>query len=103
VEVKYWKSLKWVNQNDYAKFSEHFDEDMKAALPEAAFEQTIISIKAAVGDYVPESKEFSKVITSGIYTDVFYKAEFTKKPEVVVHVSFHESEGEIYVNGFWLE
>ena len=92
-----------MNENDYAKFSEHFDEDMIAALPEASFEQLTTSIKAQIGDYVPDSKEFDKIITSDIYTDVFYKAKFAKGSEFVVHVSFHESDGEIYVNGFWLE
>jgi hypothetical protein len=92
-----------MNEEHYAKFSEHFDEDMIAALPEANFEQLTTSIKSQIGDYVPDSKEFDKIITSDIYTDVFYKARFTKGYEFVVHVSFHESDGEIYVNGFWLE
>ena len=92
-----------INESDYVNFSEHFDEAMQNAIPEADFEQLVAVIKATVGDYVLESKEFWKVITSDIYTDVFYKAEFTKEAEVVVHVSFHESEGEIYVNGLWFD
>ena len=92
-----------MNENNYAKFSEYFDDDMKAALPEATFEQLTASIKAQIGDYILDSKKFDKIITSGIYTDVFYMAEFSKGLEFVVHVSFHESDGEIYVNGFWLE
>ncbi len=92
-----------INENNYTKFSEYFDEDMKAALPEATFEQLTTSIKAQIGDYILDSKEFDKIITSGIYTDVFYRAKFTQGLEFIVHVSFHESDGEIYVNGFWFE
>ena len=69
--------LMGMNEGNYARFSEHFDETMKNAIPEASFQQLAAGIKAVTVDYVPASKEFGEVITSGIYTDVFYEAKFT--------------------------
>lgn len=92
-----------VNENNYAKFSEHFDENMKNTIPEAAFEQLTTFLKAVRGEYTPESKEFWKVGTIGPATVVYYKAKFTKEEDAVVKVVFQEIEGEIYVSGLWLD
>ena len=99
--------LTGMNENDYAKFSEHFDEVMKNAIPEATFKQddTIIifpTIKEVIGDYVPESKEFWKVEEQEIYTVIRYNTKYTDEPaSVIVTVSFREIDGEIYVSGLW--
>jgi hypothetical protein len=91
-----------MNENDYAKFSEHFDEDMKVAFPETAV--ILPELKATIGDYIPESREFWKVTTSGIYANVFYKTKFTKESaNVVVKVVFREIDGEMYVSGLWFD
>jgi hypothetical protein len=91
-----------MNENDYAKFSEYFDEDMKAGIPEAAV--ILRELRATIGDYIPESRDFWKVTTSGIYTSVFYKTKFTKETaDVVVKVVFREIDGEMYVSGLWLD
>jgi len=90
-----------MNENDYAKFSEHFDETMKKAMPEAVFNQAIPAIKAKIGDYV--SKDFWKVEKKGAYTIVYYKAKYTEEPaDVIVTVSFQEIEGEMYISGLLL-
>jgi hypothetical protein len=88
-----------INENDYAKFSEHFDEAMKSALPEATFQQNTSQIKEAIGDYV--SKTFWKTVTEGGYTAVYYKAKFTLEDEITVKVVFLETEGKVYVSGLW--
>ncbi len=91
-----------INEDDYAKFSEHFDEDMKKALPEDVFRQTYPGIKERIGNYV--SKEFLEVEAEGPYTIVLYKARFTKEPaDVKVRVVFREIEGKAYVSGLWLD
>ena len=93
-----------MNAGDYAKFSQHFDDGMKQALPETVFQgQMLPTLRPIVGDYVPASKVFWKVETSGIFTDVYYRARFTLEDEVVIHLSFHESEGKTYINGFWFD
>jgi hypothetical protein len=99
-----------MNENDYAKFSKHFDSPMRGALPEAAFKQpddTIIilpEIKGVIGDYVPGSKEFWRAEEKGGYTVVRYKTQFTgETAEVIVTISFREIGEKIYVSGLWFD
>jgi len=94
--------LSAMNENDYTKYSEHFDQAMKDALTETAFQQANNTIKAMIGDYV--SKEFWKVESEAPYTIVYYKAKFTQEPEdVIVKVVFQETAGEAYVSGLWFD
>ena len=93
-----------INEGNYAQSSEHFDEDLKDAMPEVTFARIAPYVKEVIGNYIPETKELWHVGTSGIYTDVYYMAEYTKQArDVIVHVGFHESEGKMYVYGFWFE
>ena len=99
--------LMGMNENDYARFSEYFDEHMKEVMPEAAFDRngTIIifsDLREVIGDYI--SKEFWKIETEGVYTIVYYEAEFTEEPGgVIVKVIFQEIEGEMCVSGLWFD
>jgi hypothetical protein len=91
-----------INTGDYVKYSEHFDDTMKSALPEAVFQQTNAIIKAKIGEYV--SKEFWKIETQNQYTIVYYKARFTQESgDVTVQVVFHEVSGQNLVSGLWLD
>ena len=91
-----------LNDGNYAKYCEHFDQTMKEAVTEDVFNETNSLIKAKIGDYV--SKEFWKVEEQGIYTIVYYKAKFSEEPgDVVVRVVFQEIEDEIYVSGLWFD
>ena len=95
-------TLMSINENDYVKFSQHFDEVMKNAIPEANFVQLSATLKQMIGDYV--SKEFWKVEEQGIFAIVYYKAKFTKESgDVVVKVVFQEIEEEMYVSGLWFD
>ena len=94
--------LQAINENDYAGYTEHFDEAMKNAIPESVFQQTGTAIKEKIGDYV--SKTFWKVTTQEGYTIVVYKAKFSQEPkDVTVRVVFREISGEIYVAGLWFD
>jgi len=94
--------LEAMNADDYAGYSEHFDDAMKKALPEADFMQGNGLIKAKIGDYV--SKEFWKVETQKQYTVVYYRARFTEETaDVTVKVVFREIAGEMYVSGLWFD
>jgi hypothetical protein len=55
-----------MNEDNYTKYSEHFDQTMKNAMPEAVFNETNAMIKSKIGDYV--SKEFWKMKRKGPYT-----------------------------------
>ena len=94
--------LQAMNEDDYAKYTEHFDEMMKNAVTEAVFEENNSLIKSIIGDY--ESKEFWKVEEEDTYTIVFYKAKFNQEPDdVIVQVVFQEIWGTIYVSGLWYD
>ncbi len=89
-----------INENDYAKFSAHFDSTMKAVLPESAFEK-ITGLKAIIGEYTPGSKKFLRADRKQEYIVVLYRAKFTNEEDVVVTVSFREINGEPQVSGLW--
>jgi len=91
-----------MNENDYLKYSEHFDEAMRKAMPEAVFQETSALIKTKIGSYI--SKEFWKAEDKGVSTIVYYKAKFTDEPEdVIVQVVFQETAGRICVSGLWFD
>ena len=91
-----------MSENDYSKYSDHFDQTMKNAMPEAVFNETNTLIKSKIGDYV--SKQFWKVESKDQYTIVYYKTRFTEEPEdVIVKVVFQEIMEEMEVSGLWLD
>jgi hypothetical protein len=91
-----------MNEDDYTKYSEHFDATMKNELPEPVFHENNALIQSKIGAYV--SKEYWKVESKNQYTIVYYKATFTQEPDdVIVKVVFQEIEGETKVSGLWLD
>ncbi len=91
-----------MNENNYTKYSEHFDAPMKNALPEPVFHETNALIMSKIGTYV--SKEFRKAESKDQYTIVYYKARFTQEPDdVIVKVVFQEILGELKVSGLWMD
>ena len=91
-----------MNEDDYAKLSEHFNEEMKETLSESVYRKNYNFMVIIIGEYV--SKEFWKTEERGIYKTVYYKADFTEEPDdVIVKVVFQEIDGEIYVAGLWFD
>jgi hypothetical protein len=91
-----------MNEDNYTKYSEHFDATMKNALPETLFHETTTLLTSKIGTYV--SKEFWKVESENQYTSVYYKAKFTQEPDdVIVKVVFQEIVGENKVSGLWMD
>lgn len=90
-----------LNEGNYAKFSQDFDEAMKGALPEASFTSLKSQLADLMGDYV--SKKLEKVTVTDEYTTVVYTAEFTKNDNVTVTIAFHTVDGEILVSGLWFK
>jgi major membrane immunogen (membrane-anchored lipoprotein) len=94
--------LQALNTGDYAAYSQHFDEAMKKAMPEAAFRDTAAFIQQKIGDYV--SKEFDRTETDDIYTAVIYRSKFSEEPGVVtVKVVFLETGDNVFVSGLWFD
>ncbi|MGP8319333.1 MAG: DUF3887 domain-containing protein [Methanosarcinaceae archaeon] len=91
-----------MNGNNYSKYSEHFDQTMKNAMPEAVFYETNSLINSKIGDYV--SKQFWKVESKDQYTIIYYKARFTEEPDdVIVKVVFQKIIEEMEVSGLGLD
>ena len=91
-----------MNEDDYAMYSEDFDQTMKNAMSEAVFDETNAVIRSKIGDYV--SKEFWKAESKDQYTIVYYKAKFTDEPaDVTARVVFQEIGGDMKVSGLWFD
>jgi hypothetical protein len=89
-----------MNENNYSRFSEDFDEKMKNALNEAKYQETIPEIKDEIGNYI--SKEFISVTRNDQFTIVIYKAKFTEPVDVYVKNILSENNGKYYISGFLL-
>jgi len=74
--------LSAINEEDYNKFSENFNAEMKNSISESLFSQNNAVIKAAVGHYLL-SKELTKEAKEGQYFSFYYKADFSDEPEGV--------------------
>jgi len=93
-----------MDEDDYAKYSEHFDQSMKNAIPKASFKETNAAIKAKIGNYTSKSKEIQKAEKDDQYTVAIYKAKFTgEAKDVMVRVVFSENDGKMYVSGLFLD
>ena len=91
-----------MNENDYTRYSEDFDQTMKHAMTVAVFDEKNAAIRSKIGDYV--SKEFWKAESKDQYTIVHYKAKFTDEPaDVTARVVFQEINGEMKVSGLWFD
>ena len=95
--------LQAMNQEDYAKFSADFDDEMKKAIPESAFKDLETLIKTKIGDYETGSKKYMRAELKSGYIVVYYAADYTNETvAVVVTTSFRDVGGKNLVGGFFL-
>ncbi len=95
--------LTGMRDNDYASYSEYFDETLKEALPEDQFYDTNTMLKGKIGEYQGE-KSFKNTMTKDEFISVVYQAKFSGEPKgVTVRVVFQEIDGTVYVSGLWLD
>jgi hypothetical protein len=93
--------LEALQEGDYEKFSEDFDDKMKSAMNKEAFANMQNLTKQKIGDY--ESSEFIKAESVKGYIRTFYKAKYTSEPkDVVVTIVFTESNGGELVSGLFM-
>lgn len=91
-----------MNEDNYSRFSQDFDEQMKSNLNESQYKNTISPIKAKIGKYV--SKEFGSVENKDGYIVVIYKTKFSQESgDVVVRGVFSEKDGKKYISGLWMD
>ena len=94
--------LQAINQENYAQFTQYFDEDILKIMPEKDFQGIVSEVKARAGSY--QSKEFLKAENTGLVTIVYYAARFTEEPEdVFVEIRFKEVGEKIYITSFNLD
>lgn len=96
--------LSGIEQKDYPMFSRDFDDTMKTALPEEAFNSLADLLSATIGSY--QSKSFgdaAETTQNGVkIMTVIYKAKYSNEPaDVLVTVMFSGEEGGRKVSGLY--
>ncbi|BBB91828.1 MAG TPA: DUF3887 domain-containing protein [Methylomusa anaerophila] len=96
------KMLTGLKEDNYAKFSEDFDQQMSNSLPAAEFAKISREIKGKIGDYI--AKEFVSSEQKEQYSIFTYKAKFSQEvTDVVVRIVLTEADSKFLVSGFWLD
>jgi hypothetical protein len=90
-----------LNNNDFAQFSQDFDDGMKKAVSQETFNtQFIGNIKGKIGDYEPNSKLFFSAASQDQYTTVVYFVRYNNEPgATLVQISFQYVNGNPLVSG----
>lgn len=91
-----------LNDDNYIRFSENFDDQMKNNLSETQFKYTSDEIKNKIGTYI--SKEYIGSELKEGYTVVLFRGKFSReKEEVLIKTILHVDAGKTLVSGFWLD
>lgn len=90
--------LAGMNANDYAKFSQDFDQDMLKAMPQAQFDALKKDRDTKLGLYV--SRQVNSVVQTGDFYAVIYEAKFEKDDAITVRVVFRVADPH-QVSGLW--
>jgi len=97
-EAKTDNLLAGLKTNDYAMFSNDFDKDMLAAMPQSQFDSLKKDRDTKLGLYI--SRQVSSVVQSGDFYTVIYDAKFEKDAAVTVRVVFRIAEPH-EISGLW--
>lgn len=88
--------------SNYTAASRLFDQNMKATMSQATFEQTSATLKAKIGSYT--GKVFWKAIYENNYVAAYYNATYTNEASrVTVRLYFTEVSGQHLVSSLWLD
>lgn len=91
-----------MNEDDYSRFSQEFDEQMKMGLDEATYYNTIPGMKSKIGQYI--TKELVAVEKKDQFIVVTYKAKFSEESgDVIIRSVFSDINGKKYISGFWMD
>jgi hypothetical protein len=90
------------NEENYARFSQDFDEAMLKGIQESAFANLLSQIKGKIGNYVGGSIKFSTAYQQDSYIVVIYNATFTEETsDVTITISLEQVNGEYKVAGLY--
>jgi hypothetical protein len=92
-----------INNEDYGKFSQDFDDGMKNAVTKDSFIQLILPVKDGLGDYVPGSIKLVTIAGEKGFTAAYYDADFSKKSNVKIKMVFSKIDGEFKISGQWFQ
>jgi len=88
------------NEKNYEKYSKDFSDEMKEAVSEEKFLESINLIEGKIGKYIENSKKFDSATKNNKYIIVIYKAKFTNESSnVTVRVVFEDVNGEMKISG----
>lgn len=90
-----------MNNNDYAAFSRDFDDPMKKALDEKAFNEMIQFFSPRIGRYLSRNVEKVEMIDT-LYV-ISYNARFEDEESVSVRLSLRLIEDTYQVAGLWFD
>jgi len=97
-EAKTDNLLAGMNANDYAMFSQDFDQAMLNAIPQAQFDILKKDRDAKLGVYV--SRAVNSVVKQGDFYSVLYDAKFDKDDTVTLRVVFRAADPH-QISGLW--
>ena len=90
-----------MNEANYARFALNFDEPMKKAISEKAFQDMLSSIGGKLGAY--QAREVALVEDTGAYMRVTYTAKFANEDGVTVQVVFNDGTPDHLISGLWFD
>ena len=91
-----------MNEDNYSRFSQDFDEQMKNGLDEVKYYDTIPEMKNKIGQYI--SKELVFAEKKDKFVIATYKAMFSEESgDVIVRSVFSDINGKKYISGFWMD
>jgi len=97
-EAKTDNLLAGMNTNDYAMFSQDFDQEMLSAMTQTQFDSLKKDRDTKLGLYV--SRQVNSVVQSGDFYSVIYDAKFEKDEAVTMRVVFRVAEPH-QISGLW--
>jgi hypothetical protein len=99
-EPKVDAELAALASGDYQAFIQDYNETMKQATTEEAFNQLKSLVSTKIGAYI--SREVASVLQQGDYYIVVYQAKFEKDDPVTIRVVF-ETGGDHLIAGLWFD
>ena len=94
--------LEGLKLNDYAKYSEDFDEILKESISEKKFIETGRQIEDSIGNC--GLREYLGFFTKGKMTVILWKARFDKsEDDVLIKLVVSKREDKYLVTGLWFQ
>lgn len=94
--------LSGFNKNNYAAYSQYFDDTLKDAIPEKKFQQVRSDILKKLGKY--QSHTYLGYQTKGNFTVVLWKGRFSKATDdVLIKLVLSRRVDKVQVSGLWFQ